>query len=478
MKKLLLFFSVFASLAINAQGPQATPLITDTTTLRNYINLEIQPNGTKAITAYKMNRILNGYLNCWPFGGTITASQSVLKTGVNLTLLNDALSPGNNKVYGTNSSGTKGWRDGVVSAANGLNVLSGVVELGGSLNKNTTIDLTGLNRTLRVRAGFNAAHIDLVGYNGTTDSSYLTIYGGPTTQAFLKTDYSGYNATSGTSLGGAGNVRAIMSATTNSIQVYKDTIILHAANGKYRIDSLLPTVDIATYKPLVTDVLGNTRRLDYWPIGGGGSSNIATASQTATGDYLHNWAGKATLFDSVKSWNWTFDAANNKYIDFSKDNGYQFKIATPGYGFYVDMTQEGLDVISGKRHYLEAQDSVSFKAPDVRIKGSTRMQGAVYNNVVSATDADYTVTDSDYIITLPNITTTDREIFLPSAASHKGRSLLFYNNDLSTGLHEWIFNIGVKYYGDPAGVFQVMPPLSSLEIFSDGTYWIIKYYNH
>jgi len=40
--------------------------ITDSSTLRSRINADIVTNNTKAITAVKLNQILNGYLNIWP----------------------------------------------------------------------------------------------------------------------------------------------------------------------------------------------------------------------------------------------------------------------------------------------------------------------------------------------------------------------------------------------------------------------------
>lgn len=60
MKKLLLITTLFFGIAAHSQT------ITDTATLRSYINANIVPNGTKSITAQMLNRIMNGYLNSWP----------------------------------------------------------------------------------------------------------------------------------------------------------------------------------------------------------------------------------------------------------------------------------------------------------------------------------------------------------------------------------------------------------------------------
>lgn len=61
MKKNLVFALLLFSIV--AQGQ----IISDTNTLRTRINADIVPNGTKAITAAMLNRILNGYLNTWPY---------------------------------------------------------------------------------------------------------------------------------------------------------------------------------------------------------------------------------------------------------------------------------------------------------------------------------------------------------------------------------------------------------------------------
>jgi len=44
-----------------------------------------------------------------PAGTTLTASDSIVATAGNLTLVNDNADPGDNKFYGTNASGTLGW---------------------------------------------------------------------------------------------------------------------------------------------------------------------------------------------------------------------------------------------------------------------------------------------------------------------------------------------------------------------------------
>lgn len=54
--------------------------------------------------------IRNTTANAWiKSNNTYTGSQSVLLTGSNFTLVNDVTSPGNNYMYGTNTSGTKGY---------------------------------------------------------------------------------------------------------------------------------------------------------------------------------------------------------------------------------------------------------------------------------------------------------------------------------------------------------------------------------
>lgn len=62
MKKIFVIFFLFL-LGEKFSPLQAQSTIVDTTTLRNKINTDILPNTTGAITAYKMNNLLNGMLN-------------------------------------------------------------------------------------------------------------------------------------------------------------------------------------------------------------------------------------------------------------------------------------------------------------------------------------------------------------------------------------------------------------------------------
>lgn len=385
MKKLLLFFSVFASLSAWAQ-PQAEPRIYDTTTLRTYINAEIQPNGVKAITAYKMNRILNGLMNSWPGasgGGSITASQSILKTGSNLTLVNDASSPGNNKAYGTNSSGVKGWRDGIVSAANGLSVVNGNVELGGTITKSTNVLMSGSPKYLKFKSSASTLNMYILGNNGTTDSAYLRVKGGaPSSAEIWATNIDG-NATVGVDPVLGAKPRVVMTAGSaigqqNKIYTYPDSTIFDQDSGKYIVKNLQPTVDITTYKPTVTDSYGNVKRLDYWPIGGGSGNNIATAAQTATGNYNHNWAGYDATFDHLG------------YFQFIQDGGatanHDWSTRINPIWFYSYFRSVANGEFSTGGVHINGTDTATGENLEIQSDGRTKIYG--WTNTTQTTVAD------------------------------------------------------------------------------------------
>lgn len=82
MKKLL-----FLAVPLLLFGVANSQAITDTGTLRAVINAEIVTNGTKAITAPKVNRILNGFLNVWPnLNNLVPTSRIITINGVSHNL--------------------------------------------------------------------------------------------------------------------------------------------------------------------------------------------------------------------------------------------------------------------------------------------------------------------------------------------------------------------------------------------------------
>src|SRR5258708_2095596 len=66
MRRLILGLVLGLSIVANAQ-------ISDTGSLRTYINAHIVPNGNRSITAKNLNDVLNGYLNNWPDTGSLSA---------------------------------------------------------------------------------------------------------------------------------------------------------------------------------------------------------------------------------------------------------------------------------------------------------------------------------------------------------------------------------------------------------------------
>lgn len=85
MKKLFLFVVPLFLFGLAKSQP-----ITDTATLRSYINAEIVTNGTKAITAPKVNRILNGFLNVWPnMNNYVPTSRIITINGISHNLATD-----------------------------------------------------------------------------------------------------------------------------------------------------------------------------------------------------------------------------------------------------------------------------------------------------------------------------------------------------------------------------------------------------
>ena len=191
MKKVLLAILIFTSVAAMAQP------ITDTGTLRTYINAEIVTNGTKAITALKMNRILNGYLNAWP-NNTIVATSPLAWNPFTRTL---SITGWN----GTNWNAVYNWW----------------ISTGGGNTKR--FGFTGEDVTAAENRTFTLGGTYIFRINGVNTSNYfrLMTLGGATRIEQQSTD--------GTNTGGF-----MSSATGQALELYNastSSLLTHTING-------------------------------------------------------------------------------------------------------------------------------------------------------------------------------------------------------------------------------------------------------
>lgn len=206
-------------------------------------------------------------------------------------------------------------------------------------------------------------------------------------------------------------------------------------------------------------------------------TNLSAGAGAAAGIRMVNNAG-----NSVKLYMGSTDngfAPNGALL--STGNGASLNIST-SVGFVQIGRDESVNHkvtarFTNKGTVLIGDTATTDTLSKLQVTGNTKLKGAVYYKVSTPTDADYTVTETDYVISLPALTSTDRTITLPDPSLHLGRSLLFYNS-MSTGSHEWIFSNPVQQYSVSTPSLYVVPPLASLEVISIGSKWVVKYYNH
>lgn len=271
MKKLFLLLSIGFSM-IAASQP-----ITDTGTLRTYINAEIVTNGTKAITAAKLNRILNGYLYSWPDNSINAVSPLVWNAG-------------------TRTISLIGGGVGVTTATNGLHLTTVTVKLGGTITENTTIS---------GGSGFDLSF----GSSGARINN-LNLYA---TNILL-------------------NASTAISLTAPTFTVTASTGAYFVATTDFRISGGAlgsGTSDTTLFKPLGVNSSGYIKKMSYWPGSGGGGTigdELIGGVHKAgfdTLNYFPSWASNVTLIKSIQI-NTDGQIVGTKSLT---DSTYQFDLA-------------------------------------------------------------------------------------------------------------------------------------------------------
>lgn len=157
-------------------------------------------------------------------GGTIVASRTFDVIGANsivanandIQLVNDALAPGNNKVYGTNASGVKGWKNdptgGGSSTSHDRQMASSETTV--STTSTSYVDLSGMTLTTKNLGGsgtyvisFTANCVNSI--RGRTNEYILNIGGSDVSAAYSKFT----TARDAEGLGDGGNVSIVWIAT-------------------------------------------------------------------------------------------------------------------------------------------------------------------------------------------------------------------------------------------------------------------------
>jgi len=134
-------------------------------------------------TGISLNQVGNNIeINNTVSTGTLTPNSRIISTPMSvtgggdlsadrtLTLVNDLVSPGNTKYYGTNSSGTKGWNDLTSIVTSIVNPLipdtyissesfSLAPGFSGTLNQSLTIPATARKAFINMRAAYSAGSI-------------------------------------------------------------------------------------------------------------------------------------------------------------------------------------------------------------------------------------------------------------------------------------------------------------------------------
>ena len=141
MKKLILFLMTLfvVHLAEANTQPSAQNTTVTTSTFANCL--------TSANT--NVQSALNSIDTCLASSGTTNYIQSLVKSGSNVSLVNDVLTPGNSKCYGTNASGVRGWYACNASTGSVTNVsVNSANGFGGTVTNPTTTPAISLTTSV------------------------------------------------------------------------------------------------------------------------------------------------------------------------------------------------------------------------------------------------------------------------------------------------------------------------------------------
>ncbi len=378
----------------------------------------------------------------------------------------------NGQVLVTSGSGTASWTTiatGGVTAGNGLHLSGSQVQLGGTLNQNTTVtqgsysmtyNLSGTgdfniqdngtsaffvrdngNVGIGTTAPLHSLHITKsVNVTDGTDGNLIDIQNSNTASNVISGIRFRNGTTANTFKGaifyqdkgtyGTGDMIFANNSSTSAGNVsVADAKMVIKNNGNVGIGTTSPGQPLVVNGDVQfgsnTNYDGDSEsillrsRSDDWVIG---------AQNETTGGASDFFIGKSFTGDG----DGIFHINNDGNIGIGTNNpnaGYKLEVDGDSKGIYAKATSASANyaivgsATGGSSNYaiygIAANGSSSFAG---YFQGGVKVRGAVYNNMTTKT-SDYTITNSDGIYTLLVNSTSARTITLPAASDNNGRIL-------------------------------------------------------